>query len=201
MEWMPLTGETLARLESQFIMPSGTSLREAVTAKPSFYTNGDIVRASNGEGSASLVAAGRGDLGSRSFYPLNGSVEDIFDANDAAGLYITEENAIEYLRFFHDYLSDPSGERFVIMESLDGFCLIDEEHRHRPKPTDMRLVYKGSPSEGDFAFRAYVTFRGELSEATMVVHADGSVEMAEEEPQGHIIPAHREPEVVAGLYQ
>lgn len=35
----------------------------------------------------------------------------------------------------------------------------------------------------------------------MLVHADGSVKMTEEEQQGMIIPAYREPEVVAGLYQ
>lgn len=199
MDWIPIIGENLARLESQFIVPPQSRFREGAIAKAPFYTQGDIVRVSNGKSNVFMVAVGTGDLESRLFLPLNGPASDIFDANDAAGLNITEENAMEYLRFFHDHARAPLGP-FVIMESLDGFCLIDKQNRPRPKPVDMRLVYKGSPSEGDFAFRAYITFQGEISAATMVVHANGSVEMTEEEPQGYIVPAHREPEVT-GLYQ
>lgn len=162
----------------------------AEVAKAPFYTNGDIVRVSNGKKSAFMVAAGTGDLGSRSFYPLNGTVEDMFRANQAAGLNITEENAIEYLRFFHEHLRTQSGERFEIIESLGGFCLMDERGRHRPKPADMRLVYAGSFTDQDFAFRGYVTYEGCLWAVRTLVRTSGAVEMMDDEPQGIIVRAH-----------
>lgn len=190
MDWMPIIGENLARLEAQFIMSPGARFREGAVVKAPFYAHGDIVRVSNGQSNVFMVAAGAGALESRTFHPLNGPVSDIFEANDAAGLSISEENAIEYLRFFHDHLRDPSGERFVIMESLDGFCLIDKERQHRPRPADMRLVYAGSPLEQNFAFRSYVTYQGRLSAVTSVVCVNGAVHMLKDEPQGFLIPAH-----------
>lgn len=190
MDWKPIIGEDLARLEAQFIMSRGACFREGAVAKAPFYTRGDIVRVSDGKSNVFMVAAGTGDLESRSFYPLNGPGCDIMNANDAAGLSISEENAMAYLRFFHDHLRDDSGERFAIVESLDGFCLIDKEQQYRPKPADMRLTYAGSPLEQNFAFRSYVTYQNRLSAVTSLVCANGAVHMLNEEPQGFLVPAH-----------
>lgn len=53
-----------------------SGFEKAAVAKAPFYVRGDIVRVSNGELNAFMVAAGAGDLESRSFYSLNGTVED-----------------------------------------------------------------------------------------------------------------------------
>ena len=139
----------------------------------------------------SRIAAGSGDLLQRDYYPLTGASADIHAANKAAGLVITRDNAIKYMRFFLTFLQMEDGEPFVIVESLNGYRLVNNDRPDQRKPDDMRFVCVGETAEGDaFAFRGYMAYRGELFGVSMHVYKNGAVEMLDDDPMGFIVRLH-----------
>jgi hypothetical protein len=61
------------------------------------------------------------------------------------------------------FLRNEDGEPFAIIESLNGYALVNDEKPERRKPEDMRLVCDGVNAEDDaFAFRGYVAYANEL---------------------------------------
>ena len=191
MSWIKIEGEELQRLRSRFDLPPETVKLEAARLQTPFYQDGELVRMSYGLHTGYIVAAGQGEISAREYYPLNGSGDDIHTANKAARLVITEENAGDYLHFFHTFLRSGDGEPFAIVESLNGFGVFDKDGHYQCKPKDMRLAYAGARAEGDaFTFRGYVAYQGMLFGVLMLVRKDGQVEMLEDDPIGSIVRLH-----------
>ena len=188
MFWTKIDGEELQRLQKRIELPTQSSILEASALRTPFYDNGELVRINDGMGTMFMVAAGPGELSARMYYPLNGEGSDIHAANKAAGLAITQDNAIDYLRFFTTFLWTDDGESFAIIESLNGYALVNEDKPDQRKPEDMRLVYEGADAEGDtFAFRGYMAYQSELFGVSMLVRKNGIVEMLDDDPMGFIV--------------
>jgi hypothetical protein len=188
MFWTKIHGEELQRLQNRIELPTQSSIREASALRTPFYDNGELVRINDGMGTIFLVAAGPGELSTRTYYPLNGNAGDIRAANEAAALFITQESAIDYLRFFMTFLRTGDGESFAIIESLNGFGLVNEDKPDQRKPEDMRLTYEGANADGDaFTYRGYVVYQRELFAVLMLVRNDGTVEMLDDDRMGFIV--------------
>ena len=191
MSWTKIHGEELQRLQERLELAQQSTSLEASTLRTPFYQNGELVRMHDGTGAMFMVAAGRGELSAREFYPLNGKSADIHAANEAALLDITQENAGDYLRFFMTFLRTGEGESFKVIESLSGYALVNDEKPEQRKPKDMRLVCDGANGDDDaFAFRGYVAYANELFGVSMRVHKNGDVEMLDDDPLGRIVRLH-----------
>ena len=191
MSWTKIQGDELQRLQTRLEMPPQSTILEASTLRTPFYHNGELVKMNDGMGAMFMVAAGPGELSAREFYPLTGTSDEIRAANKAAKLVITQENAGDYLRFFMTFLRNEDGEPFVIIESLSGYALVNDEKPEQRKPEDMRLVCDGVNAEDDaFAFRGYVAYANELFGVWMLVQKNGDVEMLDDDPFGRIVRLH-----------
>jgi hypothetical protein len=191
MSWTKIHGDELQRLQTRLEMPPQSTILEASTLRTPFYHNGELVKMNDGMSTMFMVAAGPGELSAREFYPLTGTSEEIRAANKAAKLVITHENAGDYLRFFMTFLRNEDGEPFVIIESLNGYALVNDEKPEQRKPEDMGLVCYGVNADDDaFAFRGYVAYANELFGVSMRVHKNGDVEMLDDDPLGRIARLH-----------
>ena len=191
MSWTKIQGDELQRLQTRLEMPPLSTVLEASTLRTPFYHNGELVKMNDGMGTMFMVAAGPGELSAREFYPLTGTSDEIRAANNAAKLVITQGNAGDYLRFFMTFLRNEDGEPFVIIESLNGYAVVNDEKPEQRKPEDMRLVCDGVNADDDaFAFRGYVAYANELFGVSMRVHKNGDVEMLDDDPLGRIVRLH-----------
>ena len=189
--WTKIQGEELQRLQERLELPQQTTSLEASTLRTPFYQNGELVRMHDGTGAMFMVAAGQGELSAREYYPLNGYSADIRAANEAADLVITRDNASDYARFFTTFLRMDDGEPFIIVKSLKGYRLVNEDKPDQRQPEDMRFVCVGETAEGDiFALKGYMAYHGELFGVSMRVHKNGYVEMVDDDPMGFIVRLH-----------
>ena len=189
--WTKIQGEELQRLQERYEWPQQTTSLEASTLRTPFYENGELVRMRDGTGAMFMVAAGQGELSARAYYPLNGYSADIRAANEAAGLVITRDNASDYGRFFTTFLRMDDGEPFIIVESLNGYRLVNEDKPDQRQPEDMSFICVGENAEGDiFALKGYMAYQGELFGVSIRVHKNGYVEMVDDDPMGFIVRLH-----------
>jgi hypothetical protein len=100
MSWTKIQGEELQCLQERFEMPSQSTNVEVSTLRTPFYQHDELVKLTDGQNIVFMVAAGQGKLFQRKYYSLTGTSTDICAANEAAGLVITRDNAIDYVRFF-----------------------------------------------------------------------------------------------------
>jgi hypothetical protein len=188
MSWTKIQGEELQRLQERLELTQQSTSLEASTLRPPFYQNGDLVKMDDGAGAMFMVAAGQGELSAREYFPLNGKSPDIRAANDAAGLVITRDNAVDYVRFFTTFLRMKDGEPFVIVESLNGYRLVNDDKPDQRMPEDMRFVCMGEIADGDaFVLKGYMAYHGELFGVSMCVLKNGYVEMLDDDPMGFIV--------------
>jgi hypothetical protein len=150
----------------------------ASTLQMPFYRNGELVRLTIDMNIGFMVATGQGELSAREYFPLNGTSTDIRAANDAAGLVITRDNAVDYVRFFTTFLRTDDGEPFVIVESLSGYRLVNDDKPDQRIPEDMRFVCMDEIADGDaFVLKGYMAYHGILFGVSMCVLKNGYVEM------------------------
>jgi hypothetical protein len=160
----------------------------SVHAPDAILSNGELVRMDDGMSAMFMIAAGQGELSAREYFPLNGNSDEIRAANNAAGLVLTRDNAADYVRFFTTFLRMDDGEPFVIVESLNGFRLVNDDKPDQQKPEDMRFVCMGETVDGDaFVLMGYMTYHDELFGVSMRVHKNGDVEMVGDDPMGLIV--------------
>ena len=104
------------------------------------------------------------------------------------GLVLTRDNVIAYVRFFTTFLQTDAGESFVIVESLNGYRLVNEDKPDQRMPEDMRFICEGETADGDaFAFKGYMVYQGVLFGVSMCVQKNGYVEMVNDDPMGFIV--------------
>lgn len=191
MSWTKIHGEELQRLQTRLEMPPQSTILEASTLRTPFYRNGELIKMNDGMGTMFMVAAGPGELSAREYYPLNGKSADIRAANDAAGLVVTRDNAVDYVRFFTTFLRMKDGEPFVIVESLNGYRLVNDDKPDQRIPEDMRFVCMGEIADGDaFVLKGYMAYHGELFGVSMCLLKNGYVEMLDDDPLGRIVRLH-----------
>ena len=114
-----------------------------------FYERGTLLSF----GKVFVIAAGPGPFGTGGHqYLLNGAGQAILQANKTAGLVLTAETAPAYLKFFCRFLW-AEGVRFEVIESIDGYAVIELGFEEKALSDDLRMV-GGPDGKGGFLYRA-----------------------------------------------
>lgn len=117
-------------------------------------------------------------------YRLNGTSPPIHEVNALAPIQITEENVLEYLRFFCYFVRGEEGP-FLITETIEDPDLpqnMDEQTRSVVGGTAREATYEGKNEQGFFLCDGVVFYSNALFIAKFAVQPTGMIEMLDDEP-------------------
>lgn len=117
-------------------------------------------------------------------YRLNGSSPPIHEVNAKAPVRITEENVLEYLRFFCFFVRGEEGP-FLVAEDINDPYLpknADEKTLKVIQNTIHPATYEGKNAQGHFLCDAVVFYSNALFLANFAVQPGGMIEMTDDEP-------------------
>lgn len=117
-------------------------------------------------------------------YWLNGTSPPIHEINAKAPVKITDDNVIEYLKFFCFFVRGEEGP-FLIAESMEDPYIpknVDERTRSVIEGTIRPASYEGKNDKGFFLCDAVVFYSNALFIANFAVQPGGMIEMLDDEP-------------------
>ncbi len=117
-------------------------------------------------------------------YRLNGTSPNIHDVNAKAPIKVTEENVMDYLRFFCFFVRGEEGP-FLIAETMEDPYMppeLDDKTRTVIENTIHPATYKGLNEQGHFLCDAVVFYSNALFEANFAIQPSGMIEMLDDEP-------------------
>lgn len=123
-------------------------------------------------------------------YWLNGTSPPIHEVNAKAPVKITEENVIEYLRFFCFFVRGEEGP-FLIAESMTDTYVpkdLDPKAQSVIEGTIRPATYEGRNEQGHFLCDAVVYYSNALFIANFAVQPSGMIEMLDDEPIAADLP-------------
>lgn len=118
------------------------------------------------------------------FYRLNGMSTPIHEVNHTAKIYITEENVLEYLRFFCFFVHGDKGP-FLIAEDPSALKLpesIRPEVKELINDSVTEATFNGMTADGKFDCSGMVYYGTSLFSAQFHVYPNGLIEMVDDEP-------------------
>lgn len=125
-----------------------------------------------------------------SLFRLNGTSPPIHEVNAKAPVKITEENVLEYLRFFCFFVRGEEGP-FLIAESMDDHYLpknMDPKTQAVIEGTVRGATFEGKNEQGYFMCDAVVYYSNALFIANFAVQPSGMIEMLDDEPIAADLP-------------
>lgn len=167
----PITGEELEAFRKELKCPA----LEMAAYKLSFYENGQLIKIKH-EGQFYHFAVVGETLEKADWYNLDGSVTSIQTANKMCGLKLTEDNILDYLRFFCSALKMESGCQMKISEN--GHV----EFADGKRVATASPVFNGMSKGNGFLCQAHVLYQGTVFEASFEVSPDGNTKMLWDEP-------------------
>lgn len=192
--WNPVTGEELEGFLAQVNPIDGkyqvNGKTTEVTWRPlSFYENVVLIRLRDRTwGKAKLSVYYLTDQGV--LYRLNGTSPPIHEVNAKAPIRISEQNVLEYLRFFCFFVRGEEGP-FLIAESMsDPYIPQSDDAKTRAviEGTVRPASYEGRNEQGYFMCNAVVYYSNALFIATFAVRPGGMIEMLNDEPIAADLP-------------
>lgn len=123
-------------------------------------------------------------------YWLNGTSPPIHEVNAKAPIKVTEDNVLDYLRFFCFFVRGEEGP-FLIAESMDDPYLpkdLDEKTRMVIEGTIREASFEGMNEQGHFLCDAVVYYSNALFIANFAVQPGGMIEMLDDEPIAADLP-------------
>ena len=117
-------------------------------------------------------------------YWLNGTSPPIHEVNAKAPVKITDDNVLEYLKFFCFFVRGEEGP-FLIAETMEDPYIpknIDEKTRSVIEGTIRAASYEGKNEKGNFMCDAVVYYSNALFIANFAVQPGGMIEMLDDEP-------------------
>lgn len=117
-------------------------------------------------------------------YRLNGTSPPIHEVNAKAPIKVTEENVLDYLRFFCFYVRGEEGP-FYIAEDMDDPNMpqdMDDATRSVIEGSIRPATYEGKNDQGHFLCNAVVFYSNALFTADFAVQPSGMIEMLDDEP-------------------
>lgn len=117
-------------------------------------------------------------------YWLNGTSPPIHEVNAKAPVKITDDNVLEYLRFFCFFVRGEEGP-FLIAESSDDPYIpknVDERTRSVIEGTIRPAAYESRNETGNFMCDAVVFYSNALFIANFAVEPGGMIRMVDDEP-------------------
>jgi hypothetical protein len=123
-------------------------------------------------------------------YRLNGTSPPIHEVNALAPVKISEENVLEYLRFFCFFVRGEEGP-FLIAESMDNPDLpkdMDDKTRSVVEGTIREASFEGINEQGFFLCDGVVFYSNALFIANFAIQPTGMIEMLDDEPIAADLP-------------
>lgn len=123
-------------------------------------------------------------------FRLNGLSAPIHEVNDLAPIKVTEENVLDYLKFFCFFVHGDEGP-FTIVEEISDIDFTsepDEAQRNVIQGALHAATYNGKTKEGNFAASGVVLYGNALFEAQFAIMPDGMIEMTDDEPIAADLP-------------
>jgi hypothetical protein len=125
---------------------------------------------------------------------LDGSSAPIHDANEADPISVTEQNSLEYLRFFCYFVHGDEGP-FLIVENIDHPALdhskLDPSTRKVIEGALRPTSFEGKTEEGNFEASAMVLYGNALFSARFSISENGMIEMIDDEPVAADLPVKK----------
>lgn len=124
-------------------------------------------------------------------FRLNGTSPPIHEVNAKAPVKITEENVLDYLRFFCFFVRGEDGP-FLIVEDMDNPWLpsnLDDKTRVALENTIRPASFEGKNDQGFFMCNAVVYYSNALFLANFAVQPGGMIEMIDDEPVATDLPS------------
>lgn len=121
---------------------------------------------------------------------LNGTSPPIHEVNAKAPVKITEENVLDYLRFFCFFVRGEEGP-FLIAENMNDTYvpkMVDEKTKMVLEGTIRPANYNGKNEQGHFLCDAVVYYSNALFIANFAVQLGGMIEMLDDEPIAADLP-------------
>lgn len=186
--WTPVEGEELAGFLEQVNPIGGKYKVSPATTKVEyrmlpFYDQVAMIRVKDPAWTPSNLyiyyLTDQGNL-----YWLNGTSPPIHEVNAKAPIKITEDNVLEYLRFFCFFVRGEEGP-FLIAESVDDPYIpknADEKTRSVIEGTVRPAAYEGQNDKGFFMCDAVVYYSNAMFIANFAVQPGGMIEMLDDEP-------------------
>lgn len=186
--WNSVTGEELAGFLDQInpidgkykVSPNTT---EVAWRSLSFYENVALIRVQdNTWPNKKLKIYYLTDAGE--LFRLNGTSPPIHDVNARAPIRVTEENVLDYLKFFCFFVRGEEGP-FLIAESVDDHYMpqdMDPQTKSVIEGTVRPATFEGMNDQGFFLTSAVVYYSNALFIANFAVQPGGMIEMLDDEP-------------------
>jgi len=125
---------------------------------------------------------------------LDGSSAPIHDANEADPIKVTEENTLDYLRFFCYFVHGDEGP-FLIVEDINHPALdtdkLDDATRKVIEGALRPAMFEGRTPEGAFEASAMVLYGNALFSARFSMTENGMIEMIDDEPVAADLPVKK----------
>ncbi|PZP57464.1 MAG: hypothetical protein DI586_00065 [Micavibrio aeruginosavorus] len=186
--WAAVTGEELDGFLSQIgqidgkYSTSGQSTEVSYRMLP-FYDNVALIRLKDRSWGKPKLAiyylTMEGNL-----FRLNGTSPPIHEVNAKAPVKITDDNVLEYLRFFCFFVRGEEGP-FLIAETMDDPYIpanLDPKTKAVIEGTVRAASYEGKNEQGYFMCDAVVYYSNALFIANFAVQPSGMIEMLDDEP-------------------
>jgi hypothetical protein len=127
-------------------------------------------------------------------YRLNGTSPPIHDVNAKAPVKITEQNVLDYLRFFCFFVRGEEGP-FYVAESMDDPNLpagMDAATLSAVEGTLRPASFEGMSENGHYLCEAVVFYSNALFIANFAVQPSGMIEMIDDQPIAGDLPVRIE---------
>lgn len=124
-------------------------------------------------------------------FRLNGTSPPIHEVNAKAPIKVTEENVLEYLRFFCFFVRGEEGP-FYVAESMDDPNMpsdMDDTTKSVVEGTIRGANYEGKNEQGHWLCDAVVFYSNALFIANFAVQPSGMIEMLDDEPIAADLPS------------
>lgn len=123
-------------------------------------------------------------------FRLNGTSPPIHEVNAKAPIKVTEENVLEYLRFFCFFVRGEEGPFYVAegMEDPNIPSDMDDTTRSVVEGTIRPATYEGQNDQGHYLCDAVVFYSNALFIANFSVQPTGMIEMLDDEPIAADLP-------------
>ncbi len=118
-------------------------------------------------------------------FHLDGTSAPIHDANEAGPVKVTEENVLNYLRFFCFFVHGDEGP-FYIVEDLEKSALdkgkMDETTTRVVEGAIVDAAFEGRDEKSQMVASAIVLYGDALFSARFAITEDGMIEMTDDDP-------------------
>lgn len=124
-------------------------------------------------------------------FHLDGSSTPIHEANEAGPVEVTEENVLDYLRFFCFFVHGDEGP-FLIVENFEDDALdhakMDDAMKKVLQGSLQPAAYEGKNEKGELQASGMVLYGDALFAARFSMTENGLIEMVDDEPIAGDLP-------------